>query len=220
MKLQVEWPLRPAGAYPFNSQAALTARHGSTTHTHTHARPHPSSNLSLHWVNDLPGAMAQARQTLKPNGVFLASMLGGHTLRELRVALQLAEQEREARTHTCMHVCMHARIRPHIHTHFSFGLRPIFLRRRLAYAFLSPSLPCSSRAASRRISPPLRTWRTAADCCRLRGSPSPRWTWTPSRCVATHDPPTTQGWGNGFVSLRIRPCHGSRGTGLRISWDR
>lgn len=42
--------------------------------------------------------MAQACQVLKPNGVFLASMLGGNTLRELRVALQLAEQEREVRT--------------------------------------------------------------------------------------------------------------------------
>lgn len=53
------------------------------------------SNLSLHWVNDLPGAMRQAQAVLKPDGVFLASMLGGHTLKELRVALQLAEQERE-----------------------------------------------------------------------------------------------------------------------------
>ncbi len=53
------------------------------------------SNLSLHWVNDLPGAMRQAHDVLKPDGVFLASMLGGHTLKELRVALQLAEHERE-----------------------------------------------------------------------------------------------------------------------------
>jgi NADH dehydrogenase [ubiquinone] 1 alpha subcomplex assembly factor 5 len=56
-----------------------------------------NSNLSLHWVNDLPGAMQQACQALKPDGVFLASMLGGNTLKELRVALQLAEQEREVR---------------------------------------------------------------------------------------------------------------------------
>lgn len=46
-------------------------------------------------MNDLPGAMQQACRALKPDGVFLASMLGGHTLKELRVALQLAEQERE-----------------------------------------------------------------------------------------------------------------------------
>lgn len=36
-------------------------------------------------------------QSLKPDGVFLASMLGGTTLTELRIALQLAEMEREVR---------------------------------------------------------------------------------------------------------------------------
>nr|CAG8506860.1 5593_t:CDS:10 [Entrophospora candida] len=34
------------------------------------------SNLSLHWVNDLPGAMIQIRRSLKPDGVFIASILG------------------------------------------------------------------------------------------------------------------------------------------------
>ena len=49
------------------------------------------SNLSLHWVNDLPGALAQIRRALKPDGLFLASMLGGETLGELRRALAEAE---------------------------------------------------------------------------------------------------------------------------------
>ncbi len=49
------------------------------------------SNLSLHWVNDLPGALVQARRALKPDGLFLASMLGGETLKELRQALAEAE---------------------------------------------------------------------------------------------------------------------------------
>ena len=49
------------------------------------------SNLSLHWVNALPGALAQIRRALKPDGLFLASMLGGETLRELRQALAEAE---------------------------------------------------------------------------------------------------------------------------------
>ncbi len=49
------------------------------------------SNLSLHWVNDLPGAFAQIRQALKPDGLFLAHMFGGDTLRELRIALFEAE---------------------------------------------------------------------------------------------------------------------------------
>jgi len=49
------------------------------------------SLLSLHWVNDLPGALIQARQCLKPDGLFLAAMLGGETLRELRESLAEAE---------------------------------------------------------------------------------------------------------------------------------
>ncbi len=51
------------------------------------------SNLSLHWVNDLPGALIQARQALKPDGLFLAALLGGETLFELRRSLFEAEQE-------------------------------------------------------------------------------------------------------------------------------
>ncbi|KAJ3055385.1 hypothetical protein HK097_010661 [Rhizophlyctis rosea] len=53
------------------------------------------SSLSLHWVNDLPGALIQARRALKPDGLFLAGMFGGDTLYELRTSLQLAEIERE-----------------------------------------------------------------------------------------------------------------------------
>jgi NADH dehydrogenase [ubiquinone] 1 alpha subcomplex assembly factor 5 len=49
------------------------------------------SCLSLHWVNDLPGALIQARLALKPDGLFLAVMLGGGSLGELRRALLEAE---------------------------------------------------------------------------------------------------------------------------------
>ncbi len=49
------------------------------------------SNLSLHWVNDLPGALVQARRALRPDGLFLAALLGGETLRELRQSLAEAE---------------------------------------------------------------------------------------------------------------------------------
>jgi len=51
------------------------------------------SPLSLHWVNDLPGALIQIRRALKPDGVFLGAMLGGATLTELRVCLLAAETE-------------------------------------------------------------------------------------------------------------------------------
>ncbi len=51
------------------------------------------SCLSLHWVNDLPGALIQARLALKPDGLFLAAMLGGGSLGELRRALIEAESD-------------------------------------------------------------------------------------------------------------------------------
>ena len=53
------------------------------------------SCLSLHWVNDLPGALVQIRRVLKPDGLFLCAMLGGETLKELRQALAEAEMAEE-----------------------------------------------------------------------------------------------------------------------------
>ncbi|XP_069090206.1 arginine-hydroxylase NDUFAF5, mitochondrial isoform X2 [Pleurodeles waltl] len=53
------------------------------------------SNLSLHWVNDLPGAFREIYHVLKQDGVFIGAMFGGETLYELRCSLQLAELERE-----------------------------------------------------------------------------------------------------------------------------
>lgn len=49
------------------------------------------ANLSLHWVNDLPGALIQLRQALRPDGLFLASLPALGTLAELRTALTEAE---------------------------------------------------------------------------------------------------------------------------------
>jgi SAM-dependent methyltransferase len=42
--------------------------------------------LSLHWVNDLPGALVQIRRALAPDGLFLAALPGLPTLGELRPA--------------------------------------------------------------------------------------------------------------------------------------
>ncbi len=53
------------------------------------------SALSLHWVNDLPGALIQIRRALCPDGLFLGAILGGDTLSELRRALARAESELE-----------------------------------------------------------------------------------------------------------------------------
>ena len=51
------------------------------------------SGLSLQFVNDLPGALTQIRQALKPDGLFLGAILGGGTLSELRQATLQAEAE-------------------------------------------------------------------------------------------------------------------------------
>ena len=51
------------------------------------------SCLSLHWVDDLPGLMMQARRLLKPDGLLLMSLLGGNSLIELRQVLAEAEQD-------------------------------------------------------------------------------------------------------------------------------
>ena len=51
------------------------------------------SPLVLHWANDLPGAFIQLRRALKPDGLLLASLLGGDTLTELRQSLLEAESE-------------------------------------------------------------------------------------------------------------------------------
>jgi NADH dehydrogenase [ubiquinone] 1 alpha subcomplex assembly factor 5 len=49
------------------------------------------SALTLQTINDLPGTLLQIRQALKPDGLFLAALLGGQTLRELRAAFAEAE---------------------------------------------------------------------------------------------------------------------------------
>jgi NADH dehydrogenase [ubiquinone] 1 alpha subcomplex assembly factor 5 len=51
------------------------------------------SGLALHLVNDLPGTLVQVCRALKPDGLLLASLLGGATLFELREAWMRAEDE-------------------------------------------------------------------------------------------------------------------------------
>ena len=51
------------------------------------------SLMSLHWANDLPGALAQIRRALRPDGLFLGTLLGAGTLKELRAVLTQAELE-------------------------------------------------------------------------------------------------------------------------------
>lgn len=51
------------------------------------------SALCLQLVNDLPGTLLQIRTALKPDGLFLAAMLGGRSLEQLRTAFAKAEVE-------------------------------------------------------------------------------------------------------------------------------
>ena len=53
------------------------------------------SGLALQFVNDLPGTLIQVRRALKPDGLFVAALLGGETLSELRAAMAQAEAEIE-----------------------------------------------------------------------------------------------------------------------------
>jgi SAM-dependent methyltransferase len=53
------------------------------------------SALSLQFANDLPGVLVQIRRALRPDGLFLAALVGGDTLTELRQAFAQAEAEVE-----------------------------------------------------------------------------------------------------------------------------
>jgi len=52
-----------------------------------------ASLLALHAVNDLPGALIQIKRALRPDGLFIACLLAGQTLTELRQSLLAAEVE-------------------------------------------------------------------------------------------------------------------------------
>ena len=90
----VRCDLSPAMA----ARAAARERPGATLVADEEALPFAAasfdlvlSNLSLHWVNDLPGCLLQIRRILKPDGLFIASLLGGGSLAELRQSLLQAE---------------------------------------------------------------------------------------------------------------------------------
>lgn len=82
---------------PFNSQINLTRQvlpDEETLPFDANTFDLVLSSLSMHWINDLPGALAQINNILKPDCAFIGAMFGGDTLFELRTSLQLAEQER------------------------------------------------------------------------------------------------------------------------------
>lgn len=50
------------------------------------------SGLTLHSVNDLPGALVQTLRALKPDGLFIGALFGGNTLTELRQVLYQSDE--------------------------------------------------------------------------------------------------------------------------------
>jgi len=53
------------------------------------------SALALQFANDLPGVLVQIRRALKPDGLFIAALVGGETLTELRQSFAAAESDIE-----------------------------------------------------------------------------------------------------------------------------
>jgi len=107
-RLSLEKQLADAGAMTARGikslyavvEAVESARPGATVIGDSEMLPVASGHfdlamsvMALHWANDLPGVLIQARRSLKPDGLFLAAFLGGDTLFELRECLSAAEIE-------------------------------------------------------------------------------------------------------------------------------
>jgi len=93
---QVDTLIGVAACDPFGHDARLTIR------ADEEALPFKDaaldlvvSALCLQFVNDLPGTLLQIRRALKPDGLFLAALLGEATLTELRQAFAAGETEIE-----------------------------------------------------------------------------------------------------------------------------
>jgi SAM-dependent methyltransferase len=54
------------------------------------------SSLNLHWINDLPKFLFKIKKSLSDRGTFIASFIGGESLKDFRINLVKAELETEA----------------------------------------------------------------------------------------------------------------------------
>ena len=86
-------PLRAAGIFAPEETGARLAADEEALPFAAEAFDLIVSGLALQWVNDLPGVFAQIRRCLAPDGLFLACLVGGASLAELRGALAQAEDE-------------------------------------------------------------------------------------------------------------------------------
>ena len=81
-----------AGSAPRHSSSAITADEEALPFRDG-ALDLVVSALALQFVNDLPGTLVQIRRALRPDGLFLAALLGGDTLTELRQSFAAAEAD-------------------------------------------------------------------------------------------------------------------------------
>jgi NADH dehydrogenase [ubiquinone] 1 alpha subcomplex assembly factor 5 len=51
--------------------------------------------MTMHWVNEIESTLRGFQKTLEPDGLFMSTSLGGDTLQEMRICLNLAENERD-----------------------------------------------------------------------------------------------------------------------------
>jgi NADH dehydrogenase [ubiquinone] 1 alpha subcomplex assembly factor 5 len=93
--------------------------------------------LSLQSVNDLPGAFAQIRHALKPDGLFLAAFVGGQTLHELRQSLLEAESETTGGASPRIHPAVDVREIGHLLQRTGFAL-PVVDSDSITVTYASP----------------------------------------------------------------------------------
>jgi SAM-dependent methyltransferase len=84
-----------AGRFDQFVQVDLPARESEPLSVQAESLDLAVSALAFHFVNDLPGVLAQIHRALRPDGLLLAAMMGGDTLTELRQSFALAEAELE-----------------------------------------------------------------------------------------------------------------------------
>ncbi len=77
--------------FPFLPSSAHLPLHDDRIPTEPNSFDLIASNLALHWVNDVPGVLMQIHAALKPDGLFIASLIGEQSLGELRACLTDAE---------------------------------------------------------------------------------------------------------------------------------
>ena len=145
------------------------------------------SSGSLHWVNDLPGALREVRRVLRPDGVFIGALAGAGTLGELQYCRRPARGRGIERR------------RP--------GARAA------ARAQASRRPRRSERAASRRGARPPRASRTAASSSTRPALSSSRSTW--SACRSTSATPsccstTSSAWASSTRHSRRRRSAATR----------